>query len=428
MSLVALKCMLTQTDVKSEIQKIGREISRIEKWKLPEQGEVVLYINLKTPYGAALIGHALGDGTLLLLRGKDPRFRYVNIRYSYVEDVAKILRYYGFKCTIREVERGEWEKQFTASIHGPLAYALFRAVPKALGRKTKGNPKVPSEIVKDPGLAPFFIKAMIKDEAHIDPKTKFMSVTLGVDVTERLGERAQEIRALAEKQIREKVEQKGRKLTRKEEKLARKVGMKSVSREVIKLAETVPSNILLDLKEALQTMEIEPIEKGIQRFYVSKAEDITAYWQIQVNKEEVGKIYRRKLLEGTGAKEAAYKGKYKKTKRSVRLVDEEENVWKLPKEFVEKLRGKYEKHQKKKEDKRVPLSEIEKMPDSEEIVEIIYENRSKELEDKKAELTKKGIEATLKSTCIYLRKGKVVSAEWVLEWFEREEGDRNGRD
>ncbi|MEM2133438.1 MAG: hypothetical protein QXG44_01185 [Candidatus Jordarchaeaceae archaeon] len=188
LSLVALKCMLTQTDVKSEIQKIEREISRIEKWKLPEQGEVVLYINLKTPYGAALIGHALGDGTLLLLRGKDPRFRYVNIRYSYVEDVAKILRYYGFKCTIREVERGEWEKQFTASIHGPLAYALFRAVPKALGRKTKGNPKVPSEIVKDPGLAPFFIKAMIKDEAHIDPKTKFMSVTLGVDVTERLGE------------------------------------------------------------------------------------------------------------------------------------------------------------------------------------------------------------------------------------------------
>ncbi|MEX2722847.1 MAG: hypothetical protein Q6367_003065, partial [Candidatus Freyarchaeota archaeon] len=115
------------------------------------------------------------------------------------------------------------------------------------------------------------------------------------------------------------------------------------------------------------------------------------------------------------------KSEIQKIEREISRIEK----WKLPKEYVEKLREKYKHQQKKKKDKRVPLFEIKKIPDSDKTVEIIYKNKSKELEDKEAELTKKGIEAKLEPTCIYLR-GKVVSAEWVLEWFEREEGDGNG--
>ncbi|MEX2751117.1 MAG: hypothetical protein Q6366_004435, partial [Candidatus Freyarchaeota archaeon] len=101
LSLIALKCMLAQTDLKGEIQKIEQVISKIERWELPKQRRTMLYINLKTPHGAALIGHTVGDGNLYDMGEKCIVFTYLNTEYSYTENVAKILGYYGFKSRIR---------------------------------------------------------------------------------------------------------------------------------------------------------------------------------------------------------------------------------------------------------------------------------------------------------------------------------------
>jgi hypothetical protein len=66
--------------------------------------------------------------------------------------------------------------------------------------------------------------------------------------------------------------------------------------------------------------------------------DITACWQIHLPKRGNRKSVQKKLLNGTGPKEAAYKIPYKTMKNRIRLVDEENNIWKLSKEQTDKIR------------------------------------------------------------------------------------------
>ncbi|MEM3564839.1 MAG: hypothetical protein QXR19_16530, partial [Candidatus Jordarchaeaceae archaeon] len=427
LTLLALKSALAQRDIGGEIQKIEKEIATIGGLKGGK-----LYINLKTPHGAALIGHALGDGALIKV-GEQFCFSYVNTEYSYVRGVKEHIQNFGARVEIHKKKRGirygaEFKDAYHVSVWGFLAYALYRAIPKALGVKTRGNPKAPAEITRNPELAPHFIKAMIKDEPNIDPRSKGMRIILFVDVTEEIGEsRAQKIREIADKQIKEEEKKKGRKLNPMEELHARRVGVGVVDEETRKLAEKVSSNILESIKEALQTMEISLKEEGIRLFNVSPQGNITAGWRICVPKRGVEKIYEKGLLEGS--KKEDYEKKYERMNERVRLVDERKNLWKLPKECVEKLREKYEEYKQREGIKveGMPLSEVMKIPNSKEIVESINKNKPIKLEKKKAELEKKGIkEVELKPTRVYLGEA-VVSAKWVLEWFELpKEGDGNG--
>ncbi|MHA1604694.1 MAG: hypothetical protein ACTSWF_08595, partial [Candidatus Freyarchaeota archaeon] len=112
-------------------------------------------------------------------------------------------------------------------------------------------------------------------------------------------------------------------LTSKEKLAARQVYVKKVSEEIVKLAEEIPCNTLLSLKEALQTYGIEASEKGIHRFYVSSEEDITACWRIELSKVETAKAFELGLIVGVKRE------KYQKIKRiceRIRLVNPEEKV------------------------------------------------------------------------------------------------------
>ncbi|MHA1578966.1 MAG: hypothetical protein ACTSUQ_05010 [Candidatus Freyarchaeota archaeon] len=431
LTLIALKSTLTQTDIKSEIQKIEKEIDAMEGRKLPKQRENMLYINIKTRFGAALIAHALGDGNLKRTAARRIRFVYVNTEYSFVEDVNGLLKHYGHEATIN-TEEGKTKEgkklkdEYTIYLEGLLPYALYRAIPRAVGKKTKKNPKAPSEITKDPRLAPPFIRAMIKDEINIDEKRKVMGINIRVDVTEKLGEEnREEIKTTAEQQVREKEREKGRKLTRNEEKIARRVKAGDVSEETREQAETVPCNILLSLKEALETLGIKPTERGIQHFYPSKKKDITACWRMYLTKDETEKAYEYGLLEGTGPKEKASTLPHKLERRmnNVQLVNPKKNLWGLSLEQIEKL----EKHEKRiqhkgKEIGKILFSKIKDDPNLKDVVEIINNNTSERLEKKKAELEEKGIKTKLEPTYIYNRR-TIISVEWMLEWFEPQKKD-----
>ncbi|MHA1603593.1 MAG: helix-turn-helix domain-containing protein, partial [Candidatus Freyarchaeota archaeon] len=217
--LIALKSMLTQRDIKIEILKIEREIKKIEGNKLPKQRNKMLYINLKTEEGAALIGHTLGDGNLYYDNrgGGHIRFDYVNTEYTNVMEVSSILRNYGAKGAVKKGKKRSWDGKelkdmWKVSEGGLLAYALYRALPQAVGKKTKNNPKAPREVISDPILARPFVQALIKDETLVTTR-KYLIVEMYVDVTKKLENKKQEIIALARGQLEELKREKGEELT-----------------------------------------------------------------------------------------------------------------------------------------------------------------------------------------------------------------------
>lgn len=420
LTLISLKSTLTQTDMKNEILKIEKEIDKIEGNELPEQRENVLYINLKTSNGASLIGHTLADGELELRGEKRRSFRYINTELINAENVSKIIKNYGAKAAIntakgRGVDGKKYKDQYIVSVAGILGYALYRAIPKAAGLKTKNNPKAPSEIIEDPKLAFYLAQAMIKDEAHVDPKNKDMTVEMYVGATKKLKNRKQEIQTIAEEQVREKEEKKGEKLTRMEELAARHVNVDEVSEETVKLAETVPCNTLLSLKEALETLGIKTIEEGIQNFYASEKKNITACWKIYLDQDETKKAYEFGLI--TGPKKKDYEARFKKITNCIRLMDSKKNNWKLSKEHIDKLEKLEYRQKEGKEVVVIYYSKIMNNTEFREIVEVIKKNTSQKLEKKKIELEKRGIKTSLEPVCIFIGE-KVISVEWALEWFE----------
>ena len=201
---------------------------------------------------------------------------------------------------------------------------------------------------------------------------------------------------------------------------SRRVRARNVSKEIIKRAETVPCNILLSLKEAFETMDIKPTEKGIQHFYPSKSKAITACWKMYLTRAETEKAYEQGLLKGTGPKEKAYTHPHKLERRmnNVRLVDPKKNLWKLSPKQIKKLE-KHEKliQHKGKEIGIILYSNIKHNPELKDITEIIYNNKPERLEKIKAELDKKRIKNKLEPTYIYNRR-TIISVEWMLEWFD----------
>ncbi|MBW1935827.1 MAG: helix-turn-helix domain-containing protein, partial [Deltaproteobacteria bacterium] len=442
MTLIALKSVLTQTDAKSEIRKIEKQIAIIEvrKHLKTERKEKTLYINLKSRHGAELIGHTLGDANLH--RDKNRIYiKYENTEYNNLEAVSECLQHFGAKGKIGEVKEKQKtrngtkrKKKYYVFAGGFIGYALYRAVPLALGKKTQRNPKAPLEIIENRELAGHLIQAMIRDETNISAKDKSMKIEMHVDVTQVLKKRdRQKIRAIAEKQVKQKENEKGAKLTHLEELAARHVKASDVSEEAVERAKTVPCNPLLSLKKALETFGLETGEEDLDHFYPSPSKEgnITASWKIRVKGDETKKAYVLNLL--AGPKKATYELSYKQMTNRVRLTDPKNGVWKLTKVQEEKLRKTYEKYcqEKKKKVKYLPFSIIESKQEFADIVEIIRKNPSKKLEKKWSELAKKGIRTKPPEPVqIYFGKEKngVTSVKWQLEWFEKpEEVLRNGR-
>lgn len=177
-----------------------------------------------------------------------------------------------------------------------------------------------------------------------------MEIGISVNVTHILGNRKQEILAIAEKQVSELKKIKGEKLTSQEELQARHVELKKVKEKTVELAKKVPCNILLSIKEALQKCGYKPSEEKIQNFHASKTGEITAHLRISLSVSETEKAYQNGLL--TGYKKKDYEARYKKITSTITLIDPENNIWKLSKEQVAQIR-KNTKNTAKTKEKRL---------------------------------------------------------------------------
>jgi len=420
LTLLSLKSTVIQTDIKREIQQLEKQIISIGNTKISEQKRRdILYINLKTPTGATLIGHELGDGNLYHHDGRI-WFRYCNTEKENTEEVRNLIELYGITANIQTItpkKKGR-KKNYHISTSGLLPYAIWCAIPR-MGSKTKNNPTVPEWITDDSALAKAFLKAIIKDEAHINPEAKTMSITLVVDVTEKLEKKGfQQIQNIVKNRLhklREKWSQQETpiKKQRKEEEKARIVTITEMIKEkrgneAVSEAKKVPCNILLGIKKALQTLKISAKE-NLKDFYVSKKEAVTARWTLTVNSKDTKKVYEQGLLNGY--KKKNYELTYRQTSRRVRIDN-----W-LPETHLAELRRMKQKLGKKR---YTTPNQIKKYWNSErygDIEELIKKHPPKQIEEKKKELEKRGIKARDNPSKIhFLKMG--ISVEWLLEWFE----------
>ena len=205
LTLIALKSMFEQTDILREIKQFEEEIDTIDRRKIPEiRRQDVLYINIRTSFGASLIGHLVCFGQLNRL-GESIIFEYANSELECVEDVSRLLKFYGYPGNIRhrDGKKGEKDKYYVVA-EGFLAYALWCAIPRAEGNIIVNNPEVPSWITDDPYLAAPFLRAIILDKAYIDPISGEMTISFEVDVTEELDEKGlgQPIRDIVDKRLK----------------------------------------------------------------------------------------------------------------------------------------------------------------------------------------------------------------------------------
>ncbi|MHA1431433.1 MAG: LAGLIDADG family homing endonuclease, partial [Candidatus Freyarchaeota archaeon] len=152
--LLSFKSTLAQTDPNEEIKQIEKHVLSIGKTTIHEdRKQDILYINLKTSAGAALIGHELGDGNLRH-RGAATRFGYDNTRRENTEEVNTLLKHYGIHTTIKTRKRKKGKKQYYVLAEGLITHALWCATPQAAGNKTKNNPKVPEWITNNTRRSP----------------------------------------------------------------------------------------------------------------------------------------------------------------------------------------------------------------------------------------------------------------------------------
>ncbi|MHA1631227.1 MAG: hypothetical protein ACTSXC_00175, partial [Candidatus Freyarchaeota archaeon] len=421
--LLSLESILTQTDLNTEIHQLEKHITKVGPTTINEdRRHNTLYINLKTPQGAALIGHELGDGNLNH-QGTTTWFGYVNTQREYTEGVAALLQHYGSTTSIGTRESKEnRKKKYHISTRGLIAYALWCATPQAAGNKTTNNPKVPEWITDNPTLAESFLKAIIKDEAHIKPDSKAMSISITVDVTEKLVEKEllQTVQSIVNKKLKKLREKWAQEKTPvkeqiKEEKKVRRVTPTQVRKEAggeaVSEAEKVPCNILLGVKKALQTLEIQPEEEKLEAFRVTKTGKIKAQWRLALKTKHTKEVYQQDML--SGYKKKNYERIYRRMRRNVRLDG------KLPETHLAELRRA---GQKFREQKYTTLTKVlnELPPNtSKEIEELISKHPPKQIEEKKKQLEKMGTKTKEPKISIYFRKRDGgISTQWVLEWFE----------
>ncbi|MHA1209910.1 MAG: hypothetical protein ACTSRF_11910, partial [Candidatus Freyarchaeota archaeon] len=425
--LLSLESILTQTDLNTEIHQLEKHITKVGPTTINEdRRHNTLYINLKTPQGAALIGHELGDGNLNH-RGTTTWFGYVNTQREYTEGVAALLQHYGSTTSIGTRESKEnRKKKYHISTRGLIAYALWCATPQAAGSKTTNNPKVPEWITDNSALAKAFLKAIIKDEAHINPASKRISISITVDVTEKLEEEEllQAIQSIVDEKLQKLKEKWASQKTPakeqiKEEKNARRVTatrvkQERIGNEAVKEAEKVPCNILLGVKKALQTLEIQPEEEKLEAFWVTKTGKIKAQWILALNTGDVKKVYHQNML--SGYKKKNYERIYRRVRRNTRLDD-----WLSETHLAELRRA----GQKFREQKYTTLTKVlnELPPNiSREVEELISKHPPKQIVEKKKQLEKTGTKTKETKISIYFRKrDDGISAQWVLEWFESPE-------
>ncbi len=425
LTLLGLKTMLTQTDMIKEIREYEKEIDTMSGREIPEERKRnILYINLKTLVGARLIGHTLGDGNLFREANRIS-FAYTNTELEYLEAFGECLNFYGYPSNLHRI-MGKHKTAYRITAGGFLGYALWCAIPKATGRKSLNNPKVPSWITDAPRLAKPFLQAIISDEANIDPKAKIIEIISAVDVTEILNKKGfeQVIRNIVEDLLTKlqekwnslgKLNEEQKQEQENEEHSARMVSTSRVlkemnGKETVRAAKEVPCNILLGVKKAFQTLEINTRKEKMVRFFVSKTGAITAIWRISLSSEGTRKAYENHLIKGY--KKQRYEQTYKEIWERVRIED------KLSKEQMAELENMYKKRGMKSE-KKISLSKIKKYWNSKlygDIMEIINKIKPKSIKKKEIELEKRGINAQTKPVSIYV--GKVISVEWELYWFE----------
>ncbi len=430
LTLLGLKSTVAQTDLKSEIRQLEEEICSMGEIKIPEeQKQNILYINLRTPTGASLIGHLYGDGNLRR-RGRNILFSYSNTEREYIEAVRKLLNFYGKLGNVQTRKGTEkYKEQYDVTAGGFLGYALWCAVPQAEGPKPVNNPKVPSWITDDRRLAIAFLQAIISDEAHIQPKTKQMSIGFAVDITEILKKKGllYVIQNIVVERLRElevKWDSLGlskEELTdeqKSEERKARTVNIERVLKEefgeeTVNNAKELPPNILIGVKMMLQTLEINSAEEDLTRFYVSKTGAVTTYWEFEVYRTGTEKAYELNLFEGY--KKQNYERNYKKMVRNFRLDN------KLSRELLYEF-GRIQGAIGMETAGVVPITKVKNHWDSKrfgDFMEFINKYVPEDIKKKEDELEEKGINEETHPEGVYFRKGKgAISIVWVLEWFE----------
>ncbi|MFB0544467.1 MAG: hypothetical protein ACETVN_02025 [Asgard group archaeon] len=437
-----------------------------------------LYVNLGTIFGAALIGHMLADGTLSQIRIGSTQFRYTNIDYKNVVRVNRLLEYFGQRVKILALKGTKLSKKaFHISAYILIPQAIRRIIPKAVGNKTITNPPVPKRITGNKQTAIAFLQSIILDEATVDSKSKskYINVVLAVDVTEGIkqefikllkeivNEKLEKIKPkmrLLEKMLKifeeEKIEHSNKeevrtilekamkslgseaiqtdKVALKEifewlsketeitkdilkkylnfiETQARRVVKNEVNSDLVQWAESKTNNILQSVIRAFKTLDISPKKGGIRSFYMSGDGRITAASRIFISGPEGDKAYKLGLIKGY--KEQNFKANV--DYQSVPLFYRKKGEGKLSESQIELLESE------KNKDNRVTYSKIKNHKD---IIDIIQNNKPKELEDKYKVLINNGTKASLKP--LYVRMGKkVINVKWCLvSWLGGK--DRNG--
>jgi len=462
---IALQSALTGENAKNIFKMVEPQIEKISRVEIENSiRKNLLYMNLGTIFGVALIGHTLSDSFLKHKGGEPTEFIYYNSEYANIDRVRKLIEYFGQPGKIYSRKRYSWSTSFQINVRTLLAQAIRRVIPYAAGKKTLRNPPVPKRITNDKQKALALLQSVIIDEATIDYRNKETTVQMSVDVTEEIGEesvnslvkltrkRLEEIKPqkhLLEKTLEIFKNENIKYKNNKEIKTVLEVAMKRLEREgiqvgeddlekifeylsndtkitrgtiknylhfievyacqidrnevgseIVKRAELKTNNILQAVVRAFKTLGINPVERGIRDFYVSKDERVTARSGVALSKDEASKAYELGIIKG-----------YKKEKyevsmecESVRLVDRKKGVCKLSENQINILESK------KSKINRVFYSKIKNYPD---IVDVIQRNKPKKLEEKFRNLDRNGVKATLDPKFMYVGK-VVITVEWYL--------------
>nr|MDO8081517.1 hypothetical protein [Candidatus Freyarchaeota archaeon] len=473
---IALESALTGEDIKKIIKRVELRIKKISRREVAENTRKnMLYINLRTIFGVALLGHTVADGSLSEPVEGETEFEYFNTeRYYNIERVNKLLEYFGHQGNVYSRKRVDKEEIWLYE-RLLIAPAIRRAVPEAVGKKTLANPRICERITDDEQKAIVFLQSITIDEAAVDHIKKTIRVVFSVDVVEEIGEefvillkelvkkRLEEIEP--EKLLLEKVleifkEEKIEYVNNKEIRIILESAMKRIDREgiqtnkvtlekiykylsertkitedtlkhylhfietharhiekgkvsseLVQRAESKINNIFQAVKKAFENLDMNPRDRGIRGFYVSKTGRITADMEIYLSGDDVDKAYMLGIIKGY--KKQNYLVSVKQG--SIKIFDKKRGVGKLSKNQIEIL-----------ESKKVNCVTFSEIEDHKDIVDVIQNNKPKELEDKYKILMDKGIKVNLDPKYIHMGKRFVSVEWWLVSWPEGEE--ENGQD
>jgi len=464
---IALQSALTGEDIKKIIRKAESQIKKISRREVEEATRRnILYINLGNVFGVALIGHTVSDGSLSEQVKGNVKFIYFNAEQHNIRRVRKLLKYFGYRGSTFSRKRSMYKQQeFSISESGLIAQAIRRAIPRVGGKKTVFNPLIPHRITGNWQKAIALLQSIAIDEANVGYRCKLLRISLSLDVTEEIGkenverlielvkdrlqkvepernlvkevlnilteERLEslsggEVRTILERSMKH-LEKKGlrtdetalkkvfKDLSKESEitrgilkyylryieKKVRVIRKNEVSSELVRCAESKTNNILEAVARAFKTLGINIKNRGIQNFYVSRNDRLTAHIELFLSGEDVDRVDMFGIIKG-----------YKKRnylaiveRKSIRLFDKKKGEGKLSKSQLDLLEGE--------KVERIYCSRIEKYED---IMDIIYNNKPRDLEEKYRKLIEKGVKADLEPERIKVGK-RFVSVQWCLVYW-----------